>query len=158
MREESAEAIRQVLRQMLERIAREQNEYFSGLLRRFCGLNLPSSFTWRIQEELITLECLGVRIPDPAEVFDYLVRFPEMGPVVVKVARLAAEKLPDAQLTLQVYHDPEIEDEYLTLYARFASYDETTMEKIRAVREKYRPLVRNTSGWFLLTTDFRPPE
>jgi len=99
-----------------------------------------------------------VRIPDPAEVVEYLVRFPELISVVDAVVRLAAKMLPEAQLTLQVYHNPEIDDQYLVLYARFASYDETTIERIRAVRDKYRPLFKNTSCWLLLTTDFRPPE
>ncbi|MCS7303614.1 MAG: hypothetical protein NZ602_00700 [Thermoguttaceae bacterium] len=128
------------------------------MIRRVWRPNLSTSLRWRVQLEQIGLERLGVRIPDPAEVFDYLVRFPEMILVVDEVVRIAAKRLPDAQLTLQVYHDAEIEEEYLTLYARFNFYDETTMERVRAVRDQYRPLLRNRSGWLLFTTDFRPPE
>lgn len=99
-----------------------------------------------------------VKIPDLSEVSDYLVRFPRLIPVVNKVVRLAAKMLPEAQLSLEVYRDPEIDDRYLVLYARFSSYDERTWRRIEHVTNEYTPLLRNTPGWLVLTTDFRPPE
>lgn len=117
--------------------------------------NGTTSFTRKIRS---AFRFLGVCIPNPAEVLKYLFRFAELTRVVYEVVRIAAQKLPDAQLILGVYHDPEMEDEYLILYARFHSYDETTMNRIRMVREKYRPLLKNKSGWIILTTDFQPLE
>jgi len=45
-----------------------------------------------------------------AEVRDYLLRHPDMVPMVVRVRDLAREGSADTELTLEVYHDPEIYD------------------------------------------------
>jgi hypothetical protein len=69
----------------------------------------------------------------------------------------ARNHLKEARLQLEVYRDPESEDEHLVLYARFPAYDETVMRKIGAARRQYRHLLRGKSGWFILTTDFQKP-
>jgi hypothetical protein len=94
---------------------------------------------------------------DAEEVLEYLLRFPDMLEAVNQVIRTVREHLPEAQLELVVYHDPEIEDEYLVLYARFSQYTSAVMERIRAARRAYSPYIRDKSGWILLTTDFRQP-
>jgi hypothetical protein len=94
---------------------------------------------------------------DSEKVSDYLLRFPDMLEAVNQVIRTVREHLPEAQLELVVYHDPEIEDEYLVLYARFSQYTSAVMERIRAARRAYSPYIRDKSGWILLTTDFRQP-
>ena len=94
---------------------------------------------------------------DSEKVSDYLLRFPDMLEAVNQVIRTVREHLPEAQLELVVYHDPEIEDEYLVLYARFLEYDQAVMERIRAARLAYTPYIRGKAGWVLLTTDFRRP-
>ena len=94
---------------------------------------------------------------DSEKVSDYLLRFPDMLEAVNQVIRTVREHLPEAQLELVVYHDPEIEDEYLVLYARFSQYTSAVMERIRAARRAYSPYKRGKSGWILLTTDFRQP-
>ena len=91
------------------------------------------------------------------KVSDYLLRFPDMLETVNQVVRTVREHLPEAQLELVVYHDPEIEDEHLVLYARFPRYTPAVMERIRAARRAYSPYIRGKSGWILLTTDFRQP-
>ena len=94
---------------------------------------------------------------DSEKVSDYLLRFPDMLEAINQVIRTVREHLPEAQLELVVYHDPEIEDEYLVLYARFSQYTSAVMERIRAARRAYSPHIRDKSGWVLLTTDFRRP-
>ena len=82
-----------------------------------------------------------------------------MSPVAVKQAVfIAQDHLREAQLQLEVYRDPEGEDEHLVLYARFPVYDETVMERIRSARRQYRHLLLGKSGWFILTTDFQQPK
>ena len=92
---------------------------------------------------------------DTANVSEYLLRFPDMRETVNQVVRVAREHLPEAQLELVVYTDPEIDDSYLVLYARFPEYTPDVMERIRAARRAYLPHTRGKSGWILLTTDFR---
>lgn len=120
-----------------------------------------SKFTSSITEEVrdaVNKLRQEVRIRKPEEVEDYLARFLDLLGVIGKIVHTAREQLPSVELSLEVYHDPEVEDEHLVLYARFRRYDKTTMERIRAVRKAYRHLLSNRSGWVILTTDFRPPE
>jgi hypothetical protein len=62
-----------------------------------------------------------------------------------------------AHLSLEVYQDPEIDDKYLTLYIRLQKYDSTVMKQIKEVRREYADMLKDASGWFLLTTDFKAP-
>lgn len=94
-------------------------------------------------------------ISETGEVSEYLLRFPDMRETVNRVIRVAREHLPEAQLELVVSTDPESDDSYLVLYARFPEYTPDVMERIRAARRAYLPYLRGKSGWILLTTDFR---
>jgi hypothetical protein len=59
---------------------------------------------------------------------------------------------------LELYRDPEIDDEYLTLYVRQRRYDaDKLLEEIEDLRAGSQAALRETSGWLLVTTDFRPP-
>jgi hypothetical protein len=70
----------------------------------------------------------------------------------------AREKLgTDVQLSLELYHDPEVEDEYPTLYVRQRNYQERILEMIESVREEYEGMLAKKTGWFHVTTDFRSP-
>jgi len=100
----------------------------------------------------------GAHVKQQREVYEYLLRFPDMISVVEQAVRIARDHLKEAQLQLEVYHDPESEDEHLVLYARFSVYDETVMERIRSARRLYRHLLRGKSGWLILTTDFQRPK
>lgn len=112
-----------------------------------------------IPETLKQVRREGVQITDPDEVGDYLRRYPEMIDLIPEVIRLVRSHLPDAQLTLSVYHDPEIaEEEYLALLARFTRYEESTLKRLDRVAEQYLPALVCRQGWIQLTTDFHPPE
>ena len=120
--------------------------------------NTPSLVA-EVDSLLEQLQELGIRFGTQyAGIRSYLLRFPDMIEVVAQVVYTAREHLPEAQLWMEVYRDPENEDEHLVLYARFHQYDERTMERIRSVRKEYRPLLVGKSGWLILTTDFQQPE
>lgn len=101
------------------------------------------------------LQIQGIHV-NPNEVEDYFLKFPDMIETTRDVAFIVIQKLPAAKLFLKVYRDPEIEDTHLVIYARFQSYDEDTMKKIKATREEYRGRLIGKRGWLLLTTDFEP--
>ncbi len=109
----------------------------------------------RILEQLKD-EAVSVR--DVQELQEYLLRFPDTIEALEETVRAASNDLPDAQLVLELYHDPEIEDEHLVLYARFKNYPEDVMDRIRSVREKCRGSLIGKKGWVHLTTDFSPVE
>jgi hypothetical protein len=101
---------------------------------------------------------IGVRIPHPESVADYLQQHPDLLALLVPIASTIVHSLPDATLSLELYVDPEVDDKYLTIYARFDQYDESTMARIDAACGAFEPLLERTRSWILLTTDFKPPE
>lgn len=100
----------------------------------------------------------NVRLIGPNEIRQYLLTFPDLIEVVPVTVSAACERLPQAQLVLQVYYDPEIDDSYLAIYVRLKKYDELVMEKIENAEAEFLDLLADKNGWLQLTTDFREPE
>jgi hypothetical protein len=99
-----------------------------------------------------------IKIPHIEAVRTYLEQYPELSELLNQASKSSRQTFgPQAQLSLEVYHDIETNDEYLTLYVRQSKYDPEIMKKIKQLRRKYRGLAKETKGRFLLTTDFRPP-
>ena len=89
---------------------------------------------------------------------EYLLQFVDLAEVVPHAVEAAKQHFPEAQLVLEVYRDPEIDDEYLALYVRLSRYDDTVMERIAAAEAEYLDRLAGKSGWIQLTTDFRTPD
>jgi pterin-4a-carbinolamine dehydratase len=107
---------------------------------------------------LTNLENRGTVIPNVADVRDYLMHHPNMDDLLQSVSNRALEVFGEtAQLSLEVYHDPEIKDEYLTLYVRQEKYQEDIMTKIKAVWSAYKNSPDRELGRLFVTTDFDPP-
>jgi hypothetical protein len=100
----------------------------------------------------------GIHMSAPQRIRDYLFRFPDMLETAERAIYITQKYLLGAQLWLEVYQDPEIDDEHLVIYARFKKYDKSTLEKIELVRKEYRPFLIGKSGWLILTTDFKELE
>ena len=76
-----------------------------------------------LADVLDQLSAWNVLIPDRNDVTRYLTKFPGTADVVPALSAAARRALgPDIELSLEVYHDPEIVDEYLSLYVRKDSY------------------------------------
>lgn len=115
--------------------------------------------TSQIEEVLNQLHQDWIKIPKPAEVRDYLLRCSDLTNILPLVCRIARERFGMyTQLSLEVYHDPEIEDEYLTLYVRQEHYDKGVLDTIEDICTQYEGKLAGKSGWLLVTTDFRPPK
>jgi hypothetical protein len=56
-----------------------------------------------------------------------------------------------------VYHDPEVEDHFLTLTVRSPCYDDTILGRLERLWQPDEALLAASSGYLLVTTDFRPP-
>jgi hypothetical protein len=92
----------------------------------------------------------------PDEVQPYLREHPKLAALLPAICSSArAEFGNSAQLTLQVYHDPEIEDHYLALIVRLPVYDRATMKRIDRIWEKFESELTDSPGWLTITTDFR---
>jgi hypothetical protein len=116
-----------------------------------------ADLTSKIEEALRCLRHMGITLASPTNVRSYLLRHIAMTDLLPLICSIAREEFGmEAELSLEVYHDPEIEDEYLTLYVRMKEYDDDFMQRIEAVSVEFEDMLSERSGWFLLTTDFRP--
>ena len=101
---------------------------------------------------------LGINVPCTSEVAGYLVKHLDTLSALERVAAVAAARLADhAQLSLELYRDPETADKYLSIYVCQTEYQDELLEQIESVWDEYDPYLRDVSGWILTTTDFRPP-
>lgn len=116
------------------------------------------SLTRNVEGCVKKIQGMGIHLKNIEGVHEYLLRFPGMIGATMRIAEVVLTHLPDAQLALEVYQDPEIEDSHLVLYARFKEYDQTTMARIREARRECRRYLIARKGWFQLTTDFQPTE
>jgi len=111
-----------------------------------------------IEDTFSELKKLGVKIPSLARVRNYLLNYSDITDILHPVCQSIREYLGcEAEISLEVYEDPEIEDEYLTLYIRVPKYDNKVMDYIKNIRKEYEDALTSTKGWLLITTDFRKP-
>ncbi|HMF15354.1 MAG TPA: hypothetical protein VKE94_23730 [Gemmataceae bacterium] len=100
----------------------------------------------------------GLLVPDRKAVRAYLRRHRDLAAHLPAVRDAAREEFgSEAELTLDLYQDPDRRDRYLTLYVRLDSYDRETMARIDRLSTHFEPRLARASGYLLLTTDFRPP-
>jgi hypothetical protein len=115
------------------------------------------SISIQIEKTLLSLRNMSIIINHPEDIRDYLINHNLewlLLPICQKAKALFQE---NAKLYLEVYHDPEVKDKYLTLYIRQDNYYKDILEIIEELSEDFEELISDTSGWFLITTDFAPP-
>ena len=108
-------------------------------------------------DALLARIATGVQLSSESRIREYLLRFADTAEVVSHAVEAAQRRFPEALLVLDVYRDPEIDDEYLALYVRLSHYDDSVMERITAAESEYLEMLADKSGWIQLTTDFRTP-
>jgi len=87
-----------------------------------------------------------------------LLTYRELTFFVLFAANRARSRFKSAvQLSLEVYHDPEIDDQYLALYVRQEEYDDNIFDVIDGISEEYENMLSESEGWFVLTSDLHPP-
>jgi len=112
----------------------------------------------QIDQALERLRQLQIMVPQPAEVREYLNRYADVIDLVPSISNHARERFGiDTQLSLELYCDPEIDDEYLTLYVRQEQYDQSIFDNIENISAQFDTALAGKSGWLIVTTDFSPP-
>jgi hypothetical protein len=111
-----------------------------------------------IEELLDHLKSDQIVIPNPEEVSDYLRHYPD----IIDLVEFACDETRDrlalpTQLSLELYRDPDSDDEYPTLYVRQEKYEEDIMDVIEDVWSTYEHELTTKLGDFLITTDFDFP-
>ena len=118
----------------------------------------PKDITSRVENPLEEIINLGIVFPDVTDVRDYLMKHPDMDDLLIFASNRALELFGEtSEISLEVYHDPEVEDEYLILYIRQYKYQRNIKAEIRDLRSQYRNKLIESSGWFLVTTDYKSP-
>ena len=110
-------------------------------------------------EQLLSILSSRVDVRRPDEVRQYLLKHPDMMGLVHSACNSARGRLqPQTQLLLGLYRDPEIDDEYLTLYVRQSHYEENVLQVIDHLNRESATEKAGKSGWLVISTDFRSPE
>src|SRR5262245_4980384 len=98
----------------------------------------------------------AIIVPNAREVRSYLREHPDLMTLVSRICERALSEFGErADLTLEVYRDPEFDDAYLTLCVQLPRYDATTTKRIDAVWEAFEADLCKSTGWLIMTTDFR---
>jgi len=108
-----------------------------------------------IESLLEWLKKRKVRLSRVGEILDYLFAFPDLIEVIPLAVEAVYRHLPEANLTLCLYTDPEIEDRYPVLYVRLDQYDDSVMERIEAAENEFINILSEKEGWLQITTDFK---
>lgn len=99
----------------------------------------------------------GIECTDVGAVTSYSAKHPGFYDVLLYALKVTEDEFgKDAQISVELYKDPECDDEYVTICVRQDSYDDDIMERIDAVCTGYEDALTNTSGWLMVTTDFQP--
>src|SRR5438128_1957438 len=97
-----------------------------------------------------------VLVQNPREVRAYLKKHARLAKLVSPIClRARGEFGPEAELSLLVSKDPEIDDRYLKLLIRLPSYDSSVMGRIDSIWDQFESDLWNIPGWLLVTSDYR---
>lgn len=107
---------------------------------------------------LLTESDADIGISNAADVGRYLSEHMELRSVVPQVCQRVRDEFgQDAELSLELYRDPEIADQYLTLEVRQERYDSNIIDRLDQISGEFADELEPCSGQILLTTDFGPP-
>lgn len=133
------------------------------LLSAFSKFTLPgvigysSSITAEVEHVLRQIGGL-VEIPRPAEIREYLLRFPDMLSILPCICfHVAIEFGVNAQISLELFKDRESADRYLALYVRQDTYAKNIMKQLEKIWLNFEPEIAERKGWINITTDYRSP-
>lgn len=91
------------------------------------------------------------------DVDDYLIEHPTLRSLLPRICSQAlCEFGRSAELTLELYRDPEIDDRYLTLMVRQQQYEANIVERLDQFAAQFADELDQCTGDLLVTTDFRP--
>jgi len=115
--------------------------------------------TFTIERSLRSLQSyLGFEFPHPDEVVQYILSHPGLYDIVLDTCYSTKEVFGhNSQISLELYHDPEIHDEYLTIFVRQNEYEPDIIEKIDAICQEFERSLVGEQGYLLVNTDFQPP-
>jgi hypothetical protein len=109
-------------------------------------------------ESLLQSLSKDIRINNINSIRDYLTEFPDIIDIIPKAVNSAKKYFPNAQIVLDFYIDPEIDDKHPIIYVRAKDYNDKFMELLDKAEEDFMEDLIGKKGWILLTTDFGKPD
>lgn len=101
------------------------------------------------------LETLKIKIVDEKDISDYLNKYHDLIKPLNKICKKARSLLgDDTRLALVRYIDPEIDDNYLTLYFRNEERDNEISEIIKTLKKFASKEIMSYEGHLLIQRDF----
>lgn len=111
-----------------------------------------------IDDSLHAMQRGGIALQDSDAIRRYLQQHPDMIGLLPRVSAAVPAYIDSrAALSLEVYHDPEIADEYLTFLVRLprdvdASHVSNNIQKLS---HSFAEELTYTSGWLIITLDIK---
>lgn len=131
--------------------------WFNQLLLSWAQTANTDSITVDIESLLGRLQAQRVELIDTDAIREYMRGHSDMvSGVDIVISLVRSHFGEDVQLLLDVYNDPEIDDQYLQLRVRAIDYSSEFMNLIDAVDSLTGPILHHGTGRILLTTDFVP--
>jgi len=125
----------------------------------FSPEDVAHGMTPEVKDILENLKAMHVMIPESPEVSEYLLAHLDLSCLIPMIcSKLIKTFSEDAKLFLEIYRDPEIHDEYLTIYIRKNKYEEMILDRIDEAMSEFESALGSASGWLLVTTDFLLPK
>ena len=118
-----------------------------------------SALDARVDQLIEEMAAHRVDIPQGEEIRRYLAGHAEGLSLLVPIVARARQEFPvPAQLSLELYHDPETAEQDLKLYVRQASYEQGFWRRLLKICEPFEETFAGMSaGWLHVTTDYRSP-
>jgi hypothetical protein len=92
------------------------------------------------------------------EAESYLAAHPQLAELIPAIAaEVRREFGTEAELSLELYKDPEVHDSYVTLYVRKKCYEPDMLNRLESVSKRFQTRLEEVSGYLLIATDFARP-
>ena len=115
-------------------------------------------FVANAERDLVLAVGSDVVVPNQQEVEHFLAEHASLQSLLPQICeRVRAEFGRDAELSLELYRDPEIDDQYLSLEVRQGHYGADIIERLDRLSEQFANELERCTGDILLTTNFRAP-
>jgi len=118
----------------------------------------PKTRHMSINDSLHAVQRDGIALQDSDAIRRYLQQHPDMIGLLPRISAAAPGYIASrAALSLEVYHDPEIADEYLTFLVRLPKDADAShvSDNIQTLLHSFAEELTYTSGWLIITLDMK---
>jgi len=137
---------------LIEEVDLKTSEIFGAEARGNYSEALTSA-NQTLDELARTYKVFEARDASEADVSEFLCEYPRLCPALKEIAKRTRETFPDASITYRVYHDPEIDDEYVLVRVQPSQPDDTLNEKLDQILNAVSSKFKGVGGWIRLAVE-----